>query len=75
MCLPCVSMYVQYSTSLLLYLWWSRGVIEVWHTLIATTEKMACGRQKVADDMLDKISEESKQHRKEKEAAFKRVSD
>ena len=38
------------------------------------TEKMASGRQKVADSMLDKIAEESKQHRKEKEAAFKRVS-
>lgn len=49
-----------------------KGVIEVWHTLIATTEKMASGRQKVADNMLDKIAEESKQHRKEKEAAFKR---
>ena len=46
----------------------------MWHTLIATTEKMASGRQKVADNMLDKIAEESKQHRKEKEAAFKRVS-
>ena len=46
----------------------------MWHTLIAATEKMASGRQKVADSMLDKIAEESKQHRKEKEAAFKRVS-
>ena len=43
--------------------------------MVAATEKMAVGRQKVADDMMEKIAEETKQHRKEKEAAFKRVSD
>ena len=49
-------------------------MVEVWKMLLEVTESMATERVKLTDDVWEKLANEAKNYKKEKEAIFKRVS-
>jgi hypothetical protein len=49
-----------------------KGVVEVWTQLLESTAESAAKRKKMAEDVLEKVADEVKQYRKEKDMTFKK---
>ena len=51
----------------------SRGVVEVWSTLLEVTADSATKRKKMADEVLEKAADDIKQYKKMKDGIFRKV--